>query len=384
MIADAAARVEAVFNRNFARNTEVGASVAIWQHGREVLSFARGWMDAGRSRPWTEETLVLVWSATKGLSSACVLQALDAAGLDLSTRVADFWPAFAQGGKGEVTVGEVLSHQAGLSGLEDREAKMLDYPAVVEALEKQTPLWPRGSAHGYGPRTFGFLADEILRRLTGVPLNEYWRTRFADPLGLEIWIGLPAEFHPRVAQMLAARAGCGEAEEKFMAALAEHGSLTHRAFSTPTAQLSVSAMNHAALRSASLPSLGAIGSARALAKFYALLAAGGSWNGETFFSPRALAWMNTPLTQGPDQTFLLETAFSAGFMLDPVDENGRKRRHTFGPSTRAFGHPGAGGSLAFADPDTGLGFAYVMNQMEMGVLPRTRAVSLVQAWYDFP
>jgi len=382
--ADAAARVEAAFNRNFERNTEVGASVALWQDGREVLSLASGWMDGARTQPWTAETLVLVWSATKGLSSACVLHALDAAGLDLDTRVAAFWPAFAQGGKGEVTVGEVLSHRAGLSGLEDRGAQMLDYPAVVEAIEKQTPLWPRGEGHGYGPRSFGFLADEILRRLTQVPLGEYWRTHFAVPLDLEIWIGLPAEFHPRVAQMLAAKAGCGDAEEKFMAALADQGTLTHRAFSTPAAQLSASAMNSAALRSASLPSLGAIGTARALAKFYAVLAGGGRWDGRAYFSPRVLAWMQTPLTQGIDHTFLLETTFSAGFMQDPVDEAGRKKRFTFGPSTRAFGHPGAGGSLAFADPDTGLGFAYIMNQMEMGVLPRSRAVGLVQAWYDFP
>jgi CubicO group peptidase (beta-lactamase class C family) len=140
-------------------------------------------------------------------------------------------------------------------------------------------------------------------------------------------------------------------------------------------------MNAPAVRSASLPSLGGIGSASALSKFYAMLAAGGEFEGRRYFSEQAMAWMTTPLAQGLDRTLQTETAFSAGFMLDPVDAEGRKKRTTFGPSVTAFGHPGAGGSLAFADPESGLGFAYVMNQMETGVLPKARAIQLVQALY---
>lgn len=379
---EAARRVEEAFERNFRSGREVGASVAVWQDGREAFCFCQGWRDAAKSIPWTPDTVVLVWSATKGLSSACVLHALEASGLDLTVRVADFWPAFAQAGKEFLTVGEVVSHRAGLAALDDKTASLLDHEAVVAAIEKQAPRWQVEEGHGYGPRTYGFIADEIVRRLTGQTLGDYWRVQFGEPLGLDLWIGLPKSEHSRVAQMLAARAGCGDTEEAFAQAMAEPGSLTRAAFSAPAGPLGASAMNTPEVRSASLPSLGGIGSATALAKFYTMLAAGGELEGRRYFSEQALAWMTTPLAQGLDKTLRTETAFSAGFMLDPLDADGTKKRRTFGPSVTAFGHPGAGGSLAFADPENGLGFAYVMNQMETGVLPKARAITLVQALYD--
>jgi CubicO group peptidase (beta-lactamase class C family) len=184
--------------------------------------------------------------------------------------------------------------------------------------------------------------------------------------------------------MIAARAGCGDVEDGFSQAIATPGSLTREAFSTPSGAISPSAMNSPDLRSASLPSLGAIGSADSLAKFYAMLSLEGEWEGQRYFSTEAIRWMTTRLAQGTDKTLRTETAFSAGFMLDPLDASGQKKRHIFGPSISAFGHPGAGGSLAFADPENRLGFAYVMNQMEAGVLPKSRALALVHALYDFP
>jgi CubicO group peptidase (beta-lactamase class C family) len=379
---EAIARVGEAFGRNFQSGREVGASVAVWQDGREALCFCCGWRDAARTTPWTPDTLVLVWSATKGLSSACVLHALEAAGLDLTVRVADFWPEFAQAGKAFLTVGEVVSHRAGLAAIDDRTVSMMDHDAVVAAIERQAPLWRPEEGHGYGPRTYGFLADEIVRRLSGRTLGTYWREEFGEPLGLDLWIGLPEKEHARVAQMIAARAGCSDAEEEFTRALADPGSLTRAAFAAPAGPLGATAMNAPAVRSASLPSLGGIGSATALAKFYSMLANGGEWEGRRYFSGQALGWMTTRLAQGPDRTLRTETAFSAGFMVDPVDADGRKKRRVFGPSLSAFGHPGAGGSLAFADPENGLGFAYVMNQMETGVLPKARSIGLVQALYD--
>lgn len=378
----AADRVREAFERNFQKGTEVGASVAAWHGEDAVFCLAEGWRDAGRSIPWTADTLVLVWSATKGLSSACVLHALDHAGLDLSTLVEEIWPAFGQNGKDHLRIEHLLSHQAGLSAVVDPSAQFTDHESVINALEKQAPLWPVGEGHGYGPRTYGFLADELVRRITGKPLQEYWRSQFGDPLGLDLWIGLPEEEHPRVAQMLAARMSCGDAEEDFIQALQTPGSLTQKAFTTPKGTFTATGMNNPANRSASFPSLGGIGSASALAKFYAMLASGGIWQGKRYFSEKALGWMQTRLFQGIDKTLVTETAFSAGFMMDPIDEAGRKKRATFGPSLTAFGHPGAGGSLAFADPENGLGFAYVMNQMETGVLPKTRALGLVQALYQ--
>lgn len=376
------AAVRAVFANNFARGVEVGASVAVWQRGHRIVWESAGWRDAARTVPWTPDTLVLIWSATKGLSSACVLHALEATGRDLSCSVADFWPEFGQGGKNRLTVGDVLSHQAGLAALEDRTVDFRDHAAVVRALEKQAPLWPPWEGHGYGPRTYGFLADEMVRRLANRPLGEYWRHKIAEPMKLDLWIGLPEEEHGRVAAMLAARSP-GDAEDEFSRAMACPDSLTRQAFSTPAGPLAPSAMNTPAMRTASLPSLGAIGTADSLARFYAMLADEGTWEGRRFFSPETLRWMTSTLTSGLDQTLRLPTAFSAGFMRDVVETNGRKPRPLFGPSPTAFGHPGAGGSLAFADPDNGVGFAYVMNQMEAGVLPRGRALGLVRALYNF-
>ncbi|HEY5707125.1 MAG TPA: serine hydrolase domain-containing protein [Terrimicrobiaceae bacterium] len=377
-------RVQAIFECNFVRGVELGASVAVWQDGQQAFCFCQGWRDAARNALWIHDTMVLVWSATKGLSSACVLHALEGAGRDLSTPVSEFWPEFAQNGKGKITVAEVVSHRAGLSALIDKTADVRDHDAVIRAIESQAPLWENRNEHGYSPRLYGYLADEFVRRLGGRPLGEYWRTNFGEPMELDLWIGLPESLHHRAAQMIAARAGCGDVEDEFFQAMATPGSLTREAFSTPSGSISPSAMNSPALRSASLPSLGAIGSAESLAKFYAMLSLGGEWEGRRYFSPGAVDWMTTRLAQGIDITLRTETAFSAGFMLDPLDASGRKKRHIFGPSNSAFGHPGAGGSLAFADPENRLGFAYVMNQMEAGVLPKSRALSLVHALYDFP
>ncbi len=377
-------RVRVVFEENFERRREVGAAVSVWQDGREVIGLHAGFRDAALTLPWEVDTLVLIWSATKGLASACVLHALEARGLPLEARVAEYWPEFGQCGKESITTGQVLSHRAGLSALDARDLTLLDHDGVVRAIERQTPLWEAGGGHGYGPRTFGVLAEEIVRRLTeGEPLGDYWRRVFAEPLDLDVWIGLPDELHGRVAQMLAARAGCDEhPDEDFAAAMANPESLTRAAFTSPGGLAGASVMNSPIARRASLPSLGGIGSASALAKFYAMLATGGKWNGQRYFSEATIDLMSHTLAQGTDLVLRIDTAFSTGFMRDPMDKDGRKIRQAFGPSRRAFGHPGAGGSLAFADPDAGIGFAYVMNQMGIGVLPGQRATSLVSALYD--
>lgn len=377
---EAKGRIKAAFADNFNREEEVGAAVSVWHDGEQIASFCDGFRDAARKSPWTRDTLVLIWSATKGLSSACVLHALAAARRDLSLVVSEIWPEFTGGGKERLTVGEILSHQSGLSAVSDRSASFLDHDAVIRAMEDQAPFWALGDGHGYGPRTYGFLADELVRRLSGRKLGDYWREEFGQPMGLDVWLGLPEAEHGRVAQILAART-VPSARDPFAQAMAEPDSLTRAAFSSPPAALSPSAMNAPAMRSAGFPSLGGIGSAEALAKFYAMLACGGTWEGRQYFSQESLQAMTTPLTQGQDRTLCTETAFSAGFMMDPVEPSGNKFRALFGPSVSAFGHPGAGGSLAFADPENRIGFAYVMNQMEAGVLPQKRALSLVEALY---
>ncbi len=378
----------AVFEKNFADRGELGAAVSIWRHGREIISLAGGWKDREHTSPFTAETPVLFWSATKGLASASLLHVLAADGIPLETRVAQLWPEFGQAGKEGITLAQVLSHQAGLGALDDpRAVSILDHDAVARALAAQAPNWPPGSAPGYHPRTFGFLLDELLRRRRpDTTLGKYWRREIAEPLGLDLWIGLPPERDGDVAPIYPAR-NPPSAERKgwdadFYEAMLDEGSITRRAFLSPSGLHAVRDLNAPAARRAELPSLGGIGTARSLAKFYAILANGGSLDGQTLFSAETLQAMSTTLASGRDRVLRLDTAFSAGFMQDPLDpETGEKQRTLFGPSPRAFGQPGAGGSNAFADPEAGISFAYVMNQMELGLLPNEKSLDLVSALY---
>jgi len=380
--ASSASRIQVAFEANFSQGRETGAALSVWQDGQEIVSLCGGFRDAAKQIPWQQDTLVLIWSATKGMASACALHALDAAGLGLDARVSEFWPGFGRGGKSKITVGQVLSHSAGLGALDRTDLSVLDHAGVVGAIEEQVPFREAVGGPGYGPRTFGFLADEIVRCLTGgVPLGSYWRSHFAEPLGLDLWIGLPAELHHRAASVLPARAVAPDGKDAFLEAMKTPGSLTKKAFSSPGGLLAASAMNTPAARSASIPSMGGIGTASALAKFYAMLALGGVWRGRKFLGGDTRAWMTARLSQGFDVVLQLDTSFSAGFMMDPLDSSGKKIRSLLGPSLSAFGHPGAGGSLGFADPENGIGFGYVMNQMEAGVLPGIRAGSIVESLY---
>ena len=370
-------RLEALFKENFDRFGELGAAVSVWQNGKPLADLHGGYRDARREQPWAANTLVLIWSATKGLGSACVLHVLEENKIDINRPVAEFWPEFAHSGKENVTIAQLLSHQAGLAAL-DRQVDVLDYANVIHALEEQTPLWPPGAAHGYHARTFGFLLDEIVRRIARKTLSEYWREIFCEPLKLDIWIGLPESENLRVATMYAAKAGKPAEPKQFYADLTTPGTLARKTFTSPRGLHAVSEVNDPLIRAQPIVSFGGIGSAHSLAKFYAMLANGGELEGRRFFSRKTLNWMMATLVDGVDRVFQIPTAFSAGFMKDAKDAE----RHIFGKSRSSFGHPGAGGSHAFADPENNISFTYVMNQMEQSLLPNEKSLRLVDAIYD--
>jgi CubicO group peptidase (beta-lactamase class C family) len=367
------------FQSNFTDRGELGASISVWRDEEEVVSLHAGFADREKTRPWNEDSITVVWSVTKGLSAACVLLALHEAGHDLDEPVASIWPELAG-----PSFQQLLTHQAGLAALDSR-AKMDDHEAVVAALEAQSksPNWPVGEHHGYHARTFGFLVDELVRRLTGAAdLGEFWRTRIAEPLGLDFWIGLPKSEDHRFAELLPGKTRPNNELSEFYTAFSDTGTLTRRAFVSPRGLHAVSEMNKPENHRLCLPAMGGIGSARSIAKFYAMMANGGAWRGERILPERVCDQAQQLLVTGHDRILLTDTAFAAGFMKDPIDESGAKLRQLFGPSTRAFGHPGAGGSLAFADPENGIAFAYVMNQMEMSLLPTEKALGLVRAVYQ--
>jgi CubicO group peptidase (beta-lactamase class C family) len=368
-------RIAPLFQENFMRFDELGAAVSVWQDGKSIVDLYGGFRDARREKPWTDDTIVLIWSATKGLASACMLHVLQENKIDINERVAEFWPQFARAGKERITLAQLLSHQAGLCAL-DRRVDVLDYGAVIRALEEQKPLWPPGTAHGYHARTFGFLLDELVRRIAGKPLAEYWRDGFGEPLKLDLWIGLPEKENPRVAMMYAAKAGKPPEPKQFYLDLVTPSTLARKTFTSPYGLHAVSAMNNISIRVQPIVSFGGIGSAAALAKFYSMLANGGELDGQHFFSPETLRWMATRLADGIDRVFQIPTAFSAGFM-----KNARSARRRIFGTLGAFGHPGAGGSHGFADPENKIAFAYVMNQMEQSLLPNEKSLRLVDAIY---
>ena len=369
-------RLEPLFQENFELFGELGAAVSVWQNGKPMIDLCGGFCDAGREKPWTTDTVVLVWSATKGIGSACVLHALQQRKIELNRTVAEFWPEFGQAGKDKITIGQLFSHQAGLCAL-DQRVDVLDYGGVIRALEAQAPLWPPATGHGYHARTFGFLLDELMRRLTGKTLSDYWQENFARPLELDFWIGLPEKENSRVATIYAAKSGKPPEPAQFYRDLVIPGTLARKTFTSPYGLNVISKMNDPQIRAQSIVSFGGIGSASALAKFYSMLANGGELDGQSFFSQKAMAGMTTTLSDGIDRVFQIPTAFSAGFMKDSRGA----ARTMFGPSPTSFGHPGAGGSHAFADPENKIAFAYVMNQMEQSVLPTERSLRLLDALY---
>ncbi|PYJ94747.1 MAG: esterase [Verrucomicrobia bacterium] len=375
-------RLKPLFRENFEKFGELGAAVSVWQNGKPIVDLCGGFRDRRREKSWAADTLVLVWSATKGIGSACLLHALQEHKIEISQRVAEFWPEFAQAGKEKITLAQLLSHQAGLCAL-DRRVDVLDYEAVIRALEAQKPLWPPGTAHGYHARTFGFLLEELVRRIAGKTLSDYWQQNFARPLDLDFWVGLPEKENPRVATIYAAKPGKPpesknrQSGSDFYLDLVTPGTLARKTFTSPYGLHVISRMNSPAIRAQPIVSFGGIGSAVALAKFYSMLANGGKFDGQTFFSEKAIAWMTTKLADGTDRVLQMPTAFSAGFMKDSQSA----ARRIFGTSSRAFGHPGAGGSHAFTDPENKIAFAYVMNQMEQSLLPTEKALRLVDTIY---
>ena len=363
-------QLSSAFQRNFEEGLEVGAALALYHRGEKIISLHGGWRDATKTQPWTEETLALIWSAGKGIASMCLLHALQENNISLEEKVATFWPEFAQAGKEKITIAQLLSHRAGLAALDRKGITLTDHEAIVTALAAQPPNWPYDGSHGYGARTFGSLIDELLRRICkGLPLASYWRTHFADPLELDLWFGLPEKHLCRMATVIPPK--IAPPLNDFSTAYSDHTSLTRRAFMEPGGSFPMAGMNQPELRQASIISSGAISDAASLAKFYSIAAI---HHDNPFFKEATRHAMETRIASGRDRVLLTDTFFSAGLMVNGTPS-------IMGPSARAFGHPGAGGALAFADPEREWGFAYIPNAMNHGVLTGPRTQRLVNALY---
>ncbi|TMA33429.1 MAG: beta-lactamase family protein [Deltaproteobacteria bacterium] len=366
--------VSAAFARNFAEG-EVGAACCVYWNGEPVVDVWGGLADRDAGRPWQRDTAALVFSSTKGVTAALIHLLAQRDQIELDAPVARYWPEFAANGKQSITVRHVLTHRAGVPAV-DGTLTLDDvfawYP-VCAAIAAQKPVWLPGTQHGYHARTFGWILGEVARRVTGATLGQLLAKEAAEPIGLELWIGLPEAIEPRVATNYTAPEPTDPQQRALRARFMGPDTLLGRALEGPSGVLPYGPIwNTRALHAAELPSSNGIATARGLARFYASLI--GDVDGvHRLLSPRVVAAAAASQVQGPDKVILMPTHFASGFALPPM-------LSADAPDT-AFGHPGAGGSLGFADPASGLAFGYVMNQMQLGLAGDPRAERLVSAAY---
>lgn len=373
------APVRAAFASNFERFPELGAAVCAAVRGRVVVDLWAGFRDAARTAPWRGDTIVNVFSATKGAVALCAHALAEKRALDVDAPVAASWPEFGAAGKGRVLVAQLLDHSAGLPALraEPKEGALYDWQAMTAALAAEEPFWEPGARHGYHAVTFGFLVGEVIRRASGQRVGAFLREAVAGPLGLDLHIGTGAEHDGRIAEVpptIASPQGLGGA---FAASFRDPASLTSMAFTRPRDLVSPGLVNTVRARRAEIPALNGHANARALARMYGALANGGALAGAArVLSPEAVEAALAERSAGLDAVLLAESRFSLGFMLPSA-------LRPFGRGPRTFGHPGAGGALGFADPDAGLGFGYTPNQtIASGEGGDPRWPALIEAVYS--
>jgi CubicO group peptidase (beta-lactamase class C family) len=362
--------VARAFAENFQQHGEVGAACALYKGEQLVVDIWGGMADQASGRPWEEDTITLVFSAAKGPTATCIHQLVEAGRLDVDLPIAHYWPEFGCNGKEEITLRMVLSHQAGLAAIEADLTleQVLAWQPVVEAIAAQAPNWEPGTKHGYHARSFGWILGELIRRITGQMPGQYLAEHICGPLGLRYWVGLPAEQLPDCATLIPPEGGSSTIAELLGA-----DSLTARVMSGPSGLFGYNEMwNRPEVLQAQMPSSNGVGDARSLARFYCALT--GEVDGVSLLGPEQLAKACEQQVRGPDAVIFHETCFGLGYALQPSLAPGA------GP--RCFGHPGAGGALAFADPDAQLGFAYVMNAMQFNMEGDPRSMALVKATYD--
>lgn len=372
------APVKDVFHGHFRDGLELGAALAVYVDGEPVVDLWAGSVDSRHSAPWQRDTLVNLFSTTKGVVAALALRLVAEGRLSLEAPVAHYWPEFAAQGKQAIPVKWLLTHQAGLPALRAAlpDEALYDWERMTAALAAETPWWTPGSAHGYHPVTFGWLVGEVLRRASGFRVGELWQACFAQPLGLDLYIGVPPAEQGRIARI--SRPAPDPANTEAMAfmqrMLADPRGITALAFANPMSI--ATGTNSEAWRSAEIPAANGHGTARAVARLYAALAGGGMLDGIEVLPRDILRYCHQEQVAGNDRVLGIDTRFSCGWMLSQ-----QRPLAGFGPGRRSFGHPGAGGSLGFADPDRRIGFCYAMNRMGAHTLVDPRAARLVDALY---
>ncbi|MGZ4736769.1 MAG: serine hydrolase domain-containing protein [Acidimicrobiia bacterium] len=371
------------FEKNFADGLEVGAAFAAYHRGEKVVDLWGGTTDEATGQPWEEDTMIVVFSTTKGATAICANRLAQEGRLDVNAPVAEYWPEFAQAGKADIPVDYLLSHRAGLAWVDEKLTleEALAWDPMIRALEHQVPVWEPGTVHGYHALTYGYLVGEVVRRITGRTIGTYFREEVAAPLGLDFHIGLPEELEHRVAPLIGNGLGMGDADvsdvdpEALAALMALVGpeSKLGKALSGGGSFAGADAFNTRAVHAAEVPAAGGITDARSLARMYA--ASVSDVDGVRLLTPEQVKDASTQRSVGPDVVILdLDLQWGLGFNVNAG------LLQLGGP--RSFGHFGMGGSTGWADPEAEIAFGYVMNKMELALAGDLRSYGLVNACYD--
>lgn len=363
-------RVKEAFAATLAGADELGAAVAVVAGGIPVVDLWGGYADRGRTKPWTRDTVVNVYSTTKGLLAMCAHHLVESGRIDLDAPVARVWPDLAAQGKEGITLRHLLAHQAGLPAIRPTlpPEALFDWGAMTSALAAEEPWWEPGTKHGYHAVTFGWLVGEVIRRVSGAMPKDFLREAITGPLGVDATIGLDERDDARCADLRPGRRTPGVAT-LFDRIMADPKSMTARAFTNPISMVMPETVSSRAWRDADIPSVNGHSTARALARIYGALAEGGAIDGVRVLSRESIARCAEQQSVGDDLVLGVQTRFGLGFMLPQAHDRFAR--------AGSFGHPGAGGSNGFADPEARVGFGYVMNRMGVEILtdPRVQALS---------
>jgi len=377
-------RVRDEFEHNFKEREEVGASVCVTLDGETVVDLWGGTADVDTGKPWKEDTVSVVFSSTKGATALCAHILASRGLLDIYAPVVEYWPEFGQAGKENITVKMLLNHQAGLPHVRRTlpQGAYYNWDIMVHALEEQEPFWEPGTRHGYQFIVFGWLVGEVVRRVSGKSLGRFFQDEVAKPLGLDFWIGLPEDIEPRVSRIIMVDPQ-QMMETPFGQAMADPNSIPGLCMLNDGGTLSVTGVDSRAFHAAEVGGAGGITNARGLAGMYAPLACGGSLKDVDLVDRDTLALMSAvSSTTSQDMTLLIPIRFALGFIKSC--DNRRQppgMQDSIILSEDAFGHPGMGGSIGFADPRERISFGYMMNKMGPGVGLNPRGQSLVDAVY---
>jgi CubicO group peptidase (beta-lactamase class C family) len=375
------AEVEAEFHRNFAERGELGASVSIIVEGKLCVDLWGGVADQASGRAWEQDTIAPVFSATKGLSAICMHLLIDRGLLDIDAPVARYWPEFAANGKRDITVAMVLSHQAGLPVWQELlpEAALYDWNLVASRLAAEAAIWEPGTCHGYHAATLGVLEGELVRRITGKTIGALLRAEVAERLGADVWVGLPESEEERVATVYLSE--LGPQSPLFQKLTADKNWFGWKMMGNCGNDVTHRNVNSRRRHAAELPAIGGIASARGLAQAYAPLSLDGSIDGIRLVDKSSLPAMRA-VRSASDRDLVLQvpTTFTLGFSKSWGDRRLGEGEHVI-IGEQAFGTPGMGGSLGFADGEARMSFGYVMNKHGPGVGLNDRGQSLVDAAY---